>query len=199
SIPQIRDSFAANTHFAVRLRASWDVQDRLAGECRNLDLGPQRRLAEGNRHRTQEIAAVALEVGVLRDADDHLQIAGRRAGPALPSAPGGARAPPCSPSPRKVRRMPVSTPAGTLTSTVRSTCRRPLPRHFGHGSATSDPSPRQLGHSRCIEKKSPARPTTTAPRPPQRRQLVRFPVLEPTPRQSSHCSERSNVTFFLTP
>ena len=46
--------------------------------------------------------------------------------------------------------MPVSTPAGILTVSVRRDRTRPSPEHSRHGSGITEPKPRQAAHGRSV-------------------------------------------------
>src|SRR3954463_10952010 len=85
-------------------------------------------------------------------------------------------------------RGPSSTPAGTLTDSVRSRVMRPAPPQLGHGSSITSPRPWQLGQVRWIEKKPcAARP---GPYPPQVGHCFGFePALAPEPAQTSQVTE----------
>ena len=59
---------------------------------------------------------------------------------------------PTSPAPEKRIRVPSSTPAGTLASTVRWRRIRPSPLHFGQGSVMTLPVPWHAGQVRAMLK-----------------------------------------------
>ena len=54
-------------------------------------------------------------------------------------SPGGPPPGPTSPSPVSWMRVPVSTPAGIFTVSVRRVRTRPSPEHSGHGCGMSEP------------------------------------------------------------
>jgi hypothetical protein len=78
-----------------------------------------------------------------------------------------------SPSPASLRRVPVSTPAGTVTSKVARSWRMPAPPQSSHLSTMTRPMPPHWWHVRAMEKKPCV--MRISPTPPQVGQ-VRGPV-----------------------
>ena len=81
-------------------------------------------------------------------------------------------------------RVPSSTPAGTLTDSVRSFITRPAPEQLVQGLSMTSPRPLQVGQVRSTAKKPWL--ARTRPAPPQVPQVFGFePVLAPVPEQTS--------------
>src|SRR4051812_32560620 len=98
---------------------------------------------------------------------------------------------PLSPSPLKRNCVPLSTPGGTLTSSLRLTTVRPEPRQLLHGFLMIVPCPRHWGQVDAMEKKPCER--TTWPRPPHAVQVSAVdPACAPRPSQSLQVSSHSN-------
>src|SRR5664280_3892639 len=82
-------------------------------------------------------------------------------------------------------RVPSSTPAGTLTDSVRSRVTRPAPPQRSHGLSIVTPRPPQVGQVRSMAKKPCW--ARTRPWPAQVLQVVGLePVLAPEPPHVSH-------------
>ena len=80
-----------------------------------------------------------------------LELSGARArGSRCRDRRAGHRTGPTSPSPFSRIRMPSSTPAGTLTVSVRRPRTRPSPPHSRHGLAMTVPKPPQRGQARAV-------------------------------------------------
>src|SRR5438874_3916514 len=105
---------------------------------------------------------------------------------------------PASPSPRSLRREPLSTPGGTL---MLSWCVRrctPEPSQLGHGFAMIVPCPLQWPHVLAIEKKPCWKRTCPEPRHcGQVRGEV--PGLAPRPRHVSQVDRRGTAIVFSHP
>ena len=85
-------------------------------------------------------------------------------------------------------RVPSSTPAGTLTDSVRSRVTRPEPEQFGHGLSITWPRPWQATQVRSSVKKPCV--WRTFPCPPQVGQVFGLePALAPAPEHASHVTE----------
>ena len=85
-------------------------------------------------------------------------------------------------------RVPSSTPAGTLTDSVRSRVTRPEPEHLSQGFSMVWPRPWQDGQVRSMAKKPCC--ARTRPWPPQVRQVTGFePARAPDPEQASQLTE----------
>ena len=65
-------------------------------------------------------------------------------------SPAGPPPGPTSPCSASWTRVPVSTPAGILTVSVRRDRTRPSPEHSRHGSGMIEPKPRQAAHGRRV-------------------------------------------------
>ncbi len=95
---------------------------------------------------------------------------------------------PASPSPVRRMRVPSSTPAGTLTDSVRSRVTRPDPAHLSHGLSIVCPRPWQVGQVRSMAKKPCW--ARTRPWPPHVRQVTGFePARAPEPEHASQVTE----------
>ena len=103
----------------------------------DLDLGAERRL-----HDTRD---AALSRGRCRSARSGCRARRGGARRGLPAAPPRRAA---APAPVMRSVAPSSTPAGTLTVSVRSSSRRPSPRQSGQGEVTISPMPLQRPHGR---------------------------------------------------
>src|SRR5262249_49368538 len=79
SAPQARHALSGNLHNLGRLDAALERVRDSAVQRRGLDLASQRRLAEGDRHRADKAVAVALEKGVLPEADGTIKVTARPA------------------------------------------------------------------------------------------------------------------------
>src|SRR5271170_7932373 len=85
-------------------------------------------------------------------------------------------------------RVPSSTPAGTLTESVRSLVTRPAPEHLSHGFSIVCPRPLQEGQVRSMAKKPCC--ARTRPWPPQVLQVTGLePARAPEPAQASQATE----------
>src|SRR5438132_10795412 len=113
-------------------------------------------------------------------------------------SPGGPPLSPVSPSPVSLRRVPVSTPAGTFTERTLSFSTLPAPLHEGHGSVTTLPLPWQWPHGRAIWKKPWV--SRSSPVPWQVGHcLGAVPDLAPEPRHESQVLCRGIFTFASVP
>src|SRR5690606_11153718 len=65
-------------------------------------------------------------------------------------SPAGPPAGPTSPCAVSLMRVPVSTPAGTLTVIVRRLRTRPSPEHSAHGSGMTVPNPWHAAHGALV-------------------------------------------------
>src|SRR5438105_11936569 len=113
-------------------------------------------------------------------------------------SPGGPPRSPGSPSPVSLRRVPVSTPGGTLTLSTLSVSTLPAPRQVAQGSVTTLPAPwqweqvREIWKNPCVIRSSPA--------PWQVGQVLgEVPGFAPEPWQVEHCLCRWILTLASLP
>ena len=100
-------------------------------------------------------------------------------------SPAGPPPGPTSPSPASWMRVPLSTPAGILTVSVRRERIRPSPAHSGHGVGTTVPKPWHCGHGREVMTWPRKDRVTceTSPRPRHMSQVcAEVPGAAPSPR-----------------
>ena len=94
--------------------------------------------------------------------------------------------------------MPSSTPAGTLTESVRSRVTRPAPAQFGQGLSITWPRPWQAEQVRSSVKKPWV--WRTLPLPPQVGQVFGLvPALAPVPEQASQVTDVGMRTCAVLP
>ena len=140
-----------------------------AVERRDVEFAAERRLHHRDRHAADR---------------DRRRRAGRRrcglTGEKCRDRPADRRACPASPSPASRMRVPSSTPAGTLTESVRSRVTRPAPAHSAQGSSIDlRRGPWQGGQVRSMAKKPCC--ARTRPWPPQ---VVQARARSPASRRS---------------
>src|SRR5271167_4832899 len=105
---------------------------------------------------------------------------------------------PASPSPLRRMRVPSSTPAGTLTDSVRSRVTRPEPPQRSHGLSIVWPRPWHVGQVLSIAKNPCC--ARTRPWPAQVLQVVGFdPAFAPEPEQVSQVSEVGSLIVAVLP
>src|SRR6185295_14170754 len=114
-------------------------------------------------------------------------------------SPAGPPRSPAWPWPRFRILVPVLTPGGIVTCSVRRTWRTPAPPHVSHGSSTTVPAPPHVGQGWLMTSKPPRlRPTTPRPRHSgQSRGEV--PGFAPLPLQVGQASATSIATWTLAP
>ena len=98
--------------------------------------------------------------------------------------------------------MPLSTPGGMPTETVRAIAARPLPRHCVQGWRRTVPVPPQLGQvETCVNDPKIVRcECCTSPRPPQvGHRSGADPRSAPVPKHRGQVSNRSISIVFSTP
>ena len=98
--------------------------------------------------------------------------------------------------------MPVSTPAGIFTVSVRRERTRPSPEHSRHGSGMIVPKPRQAAHGRMvrISPRNDRCTCTVSPRPPQVSQVFGLvPGAAPSPWQVVHSTAVSTLSSRVVP
>src|SRR6185503_383173 len=76
----LRHALAFDTESRAGLRACGDAELALAVERRHFDLGAERGLREGKRHRADDVVACSPEERMRCDVDLELEIAGRLVG-----------------------------------------------------------------------------------------------------------------------
>src|SRR4051812_23473427 len=113
-------------------------------------------------------------------------------------SPAGPPPPPPCPSPRSLRRDPVSTPGGILTLRLCDCRSNPWPPHFAHGSAIVLPRPLHCAHTFAMLKKPCWNRTWPEPRQPGHCRGD-VPGLAPLPWQVSHVDMRGRLMVFSTP
>src|SRR5579871_6734114 len=95
-------------------------------------------------------------------------------------------------------RVPSSTPAGTLTDSVRSLVTRPEPAHLSHGFSIVCPRPWHEGQVRSMAKKPCC--ALTRPWPPQVLQVTGLePARAPEPAQASQAIDVGIRTVAVLP
>src|SRR5688572_3898322 len=106
-------------------------------------------------------------------------------------SPGGPPLGPFPPCPLSRKRVPLSTPGGTVIITVLRTRFSPAPLHSGHRSLGTCLRPRHIGHGRLTA--NPPCPNVTLPRPLHSGQVFSVaPGAAPEPWQTGHSSFTSS-------
>src|SRR5262249_13519700 len=113
-------------------------------------------------------------------------------------SPAGPPFPPLSPSPRSLRRDPVSTPPGTRTVSVWVRRRAPAPSQSAHGLPMTVPCPLHVPQVLAIVKNPCWK--RICPDPPHCLPAVgRVPGLAPVPPQVAHADMRGMESVFSHP
>ena len=111
-------------------------------------------------------------------------------------SPAGPPPGPTSPSPASWIRVPLSTPGGIFTVSLRRVRTRPSPLHSGHGEGTTVPKPWHCGHGREVMTWPRNERVTweTSPRPLHMSQVTGWvPGAEPSPEQATQITAVSTL------